>query len=546
MRFFVALLVLFSLVGPARAANLADLAPGAAQQRRIAAIDEIGRTRDRVFAAPLIDLLRFANSVEEVRAILTALRSITGLPLADPASVWEQTMVWYGRQGGIDPPPGYLEWKGELHARAIDPAFRRFFPQGAVARIRVEEIVWGGVVPDGIPALNRPQTLTARAARYLDDEEPVFGVHINGEARAYPLRILDWHEMANDVVGGVPIALAYCTLCGSGILYDARAGGRTFEFGSSGLLYRSNKLMFDRETGTLWNHMTGEPVLGELADSGIRLTVLPVVIESWGAWRKRHPETRVLALETGHARRYAPGAAYGKYFASPGTMFPVWQRSEQMPAKARVFALRLGDAVKAYPLDELNRAGGVANDRVGNTRIVVVHRDAVGRVRLPESWIVVLRRVQPGASPDANDLSLEVARKVLDTDPHLVASLKEETWLAMPTATRLALLNERTGDGWPAGAIDALAHVDRDTRDRVAARGLIGDARAYASGGRRFASGPAADEVVDEHGARWRVTEDALVAPTGERLERLPGHLAFWLGWFAFYPHGDVYLAPRR
>lgn len=107
----------------------------------------------------------------------------------------------------------------------------------------------------------------ATEADYLSDHEPVFGVSINGDQRAYPLRILDWHEMANDVVGGRPVARAYCTLCGSGILYDATAAGQTYVFGSSGFLFRSNKLMYDRTTNTLWNRLTGEPVIGKLVGS---------------------------------------------------------------------------------------------------------------------------------------------------------------------------------------------------------------------------------------------------------------------------------------
>ena len=130
----------------------------------------------------------------------------------------------------------------------------------------MEEIAWGGVLVDGIPALDNPRMTTASAASYLNPDDPVFGVEINGDARAYPLRIANWHEMVNDVVGGVPVSLAYCTLCGSGILFDGRVAGRAepFTFGSSGLLYRSNKLMYDRQTDSLWEQLAGHPVTGSL------------------------------------------------------------------------------------------------------------------------------------------------------------------------------------------------------------------------------------------------------------------------------------------
>ena len=136
-----------------------------------------------------------------------------------------------------------------------DPGFNVFFYPDLKHDIRLEEIVWGGAPKDGIPALNNPELIAAHAAEYLSDEEPVFGIEINGDIRAYPYRFIDWHEMFNDVIGGVPITLAYCTLCRSGILFDARVAGydQPFVFGSSGFLYRSNKLMCDQRSNSLWN-----------------------------------------------------------------------------------------------------------------------------------------------------------------------------------------------------------------------------------------------------------------------------------------------------
>ena len=120
----------------------------------------------------------------------------------------------------------------------------------------------------------------ASDAEYLLDTDLVFGIEINGDARAYPLRIMGWHEMVNDVIGGVPVALAYCTLCGSGILFDTQLEGtdEPLVFGSSGLLYRSNKLMFDRKTNSLWNQFSGEPVVGPLVGSDIKLKVRPITL----------------------------------------------------------------------------------------------------------------------------------------------------------------------------------------------------------------------------------------------------------------------------
>ena len=189
---------------------------------------------------------------------------------------WAAWIKWYGASEH-EPPPGFTTWKGILLS-GMDPGFGEFLQDSHPSDIRVEEILWGGVLVDGIPALDYPEMITPAEAEYINDWDPVFGIAINGEAKAYPLRILDWHEMANDIVGGVPVSLAYCTLCGAAIAYDGRsvdADGEpiTYDFGSSGFLYRSNKLMYDRQTRTLWNQLTGKPVLGSLVEERYSIRV---------------------------------------------------------------------------------------------------------------------------------------------------------------------------------------------------------------------------------------------------------------------------------
>lgn len=154
-------------------------------------------------------------------------------------------------------------------------------------------------------------------------------------------------------------------------MYATQLTGRTLVFGSSGFLFRSNKLMYDRETSSLWHSLTGEPVVGALAHSGIKLQILPVVVSTWGQWLADHPDTTVLSLDTGYRREYVPGAAYGGYFASPDTMFPVWQRSGVLPAKSFVFALSVNGTPKAYPLGTLERER-VINDTLGGEEVVLV------------------------------------------------------------------------------------------------------------------------------------------------------------------------------
>lgn len=164
-----------------------------------------------------------------------------------------------------EPHPDYARFKGMVYGGGVDPRMQHFFPPGARSLIRLDEIDWGGVVVNGIPPLYYPKVMAASAARYLRDGNIVFGIVVNGEARAYPKRILAWHEMAVDKLGGVELTVVYCTLCGTVIPYDSVVGGKRRGFGTSGLLYRSNKLMFDEETKSLWSTLEGKPVVGPLA-----------------------------------------------------------------------------------------------------------------------------------------------------------------------------------------------------------------------------------------------------------------------------------------
>jgi hypothetical protein len=184
--------------------------------------------------------------------------------------------------------------------------------------------------------------------------------------------------MVNDTVGGVPVSLAYCTLCGSAILYDGRAAGRVFRFGTSGLLYRSNKLMYDRETRTLWEQYRGEPVWGPLVGSSIQLEILPAVHTTWAAWLALHPDTRVLSIETGHERDYGSGVAYADYWASADLLFPAPDREGPLAIKDIVLALRIDQELVAYPLALLAQRRFVQDQVAGLSVVVIATPDGSG------------------------------------------------------------------------------------------------------------------------------------------------------------------------
>jgi len=336
-----------------------------------AALDRIEAANDTRFVAVLIEVVR-ANQLGLAARygyndVVVSLEHLTGERLGGDWYAWAE---WYGGSD-LGAPPGFTDWKGGLLAR-IDPRFADFLGDSHPARIRPAEIDWGGVAVEGIPALDDPAVVAATEASFLEPEDIVFGVAFDGEARAYPLRIMDWHELVNDEVGGVPFALAYCTLCGSGIAWDARQeGAPPRRFATSGLLYRSNKLMFDRETRTLWNQLTGEPVLGPLAEAPVPLEILPLVATTWADWRARHPDTTVLSLETGHERSYVAGEPYGSYFQSDQKLFPVHADRTDLGPKEWVYGVRLGEGAKAWSVADLV-AEPVRNDEAGEQPVVIV------------------------------------------------------------------------------------------------------------------------------------------------------------------------------
>ena len=390
--FLVLLALLALLAAPAPAAAEEDGAePGDLAVRslfgrgadRAEAVRALARRGDPDMAAVLALSLRYRP--DDGGEALAAFQAVTG----SAAAGWFEAMLWLEAHPEIQAHPSYRDVKLALLGR-IDGGFARFLGDGRGQPenldIRLEEIVWGGVRPDGIPSLDSPRMVAAADAGYLDDDDPVFGVEIAGDARAYPLRILGWHEMMNDTVGGVPVALAYCTLCGSGILYETRVAPREepFVFGTSGLLHRSNKLMFDRETHSLWSQFSGEPVSGPLRGRGLRLRPRPLVVESWAGWRARHPGTTVLSLDTGYRRDYGAGVVYRDYFAGPDLMFPALSGAdpEDRP-KDYVFAVRAPGGARAWPLSDFE-GGAVVNGRSGLLDVVLVGDAATRTVRAYE------------------------------------------------------------------------------------------------------------------------------------------------------------------
>ena len=302
-------------------------------------LDAIGDSWRDSYTSMVVELSMVTPFPETRSQMFRFLRRETGRYLGEDSQRW---MRWVWEQP-YDPHPRYLLFKQATYT-LIDPRMGAFFPAAARSLIRLDEVQWGGVRVNGIPPLDYPRHLPADQAGYLRDRHVVFGVALDGEARAYPKRILAWHEMALDSLAGVEITLVYCTLCGTAIPYHSVVGNQHRTFGTSGLLYRSNKLMFDHETNSLWSTLLGEPVIGELAGSGLRLESLPIVTTRWGEWRRKHPGTTVLSLDTGYERDYREGRAYRDYFSTDDLMFQVPARDNRLRNKAEVLGILLRPA----------------------------------------------------------------------------------------------------------------------------------------------------------------------------------------------------------
>ncbi|MGI9545760.1 MAG: DUF3179 domain-containing protein [Flavobacteriaceae bacterium] len=331
------------------------------------------------YESMLIETLYYSLNRDIAPRFLELLQRKTGEDFGFNIQHW-QAWLW-------NKPPSfnadYFDFKATLHS-LIDPKFGVYFSQREeLNTIRLDEVIWGGVKQDGIPPLRNPKMVGVEQAAYLNDSDIVFGIKVNGDARAYPKRILAWHEMFIDSVGGIPVAGVYCTLCGTVIIFETNYKGINHQLGTSGFLYRSNKLMYDKETQSLWSTMEGEPVIGPLTGKGIRLNYRSVVTTSWGEWKERHPNTKVLSVDTGFLRDYSEGAAYRDYFATDELMFQVPEKDNRLKNKDEILAIRLpgitnkslaiaSKFLKGRPVYSSNLAGvpfTVFTDRSGAHRV---------------------------------------------------------------------------------------------------------------------------------------------------------------------------------
>ncbi len=310
----------------------------------------------KIFWPVLMTIALFASACAAVLPARVAPVDATQAPSAAAAAAQPGAMV---SPTAAAPGPALLP--AETPPSGAAREFKTDFSRHTVPYV---DILSGGPPKNGIPAIDSPQFVTvAEAQGWLRDVEPVILVQANGDARAYPLQILMWHEIVNDTVGGVPLAVTFCPLCNTAIAFERTLDGRMLDFGTTGRLRFSNLIMYDRQTESWWQQAGGDAIAGELA--GRQLAFHPATIVSWAEFREAHPDGRVLSRETGYTRDYGsnPYAGYDDVnrppflYQGPGT-------PGKLPPMARVLTVDLGGEAVAYPYTVLQTVR-VVNDTVG-------------------------------------------------------------------------------------------------------------------------------------------------------------------------------------
>ena len=341
------------------------------------ALRRVAASGDARQAWLLADLLRFVQTEGEERAIVDAFARLTGRePHEDPAfgdsawsSVTNHLIAW-----DTPAPPGYVAVKAMLFT-AIEPGWRAFFADRD-ADIDWRLVSWGGVPIDArpagatapcprgcIPALDDPKLTSAREGGWYRDDAIVFGVVVGGQAVAFPRNIMEVHEMVNVTIAGRRLGIPYCTLCASAQVYfsDRLPGGRRpAVLRTSGLLSRSNKVMYELRTRSVLDTFTGRAVSGPLRDAGVTLRQTSVTASSWGAWKRAHPGTRIVARDGGIGRDYPADPLRGR--DDDGPIFPIGPADPRLPMQERVIGVIARDGTPVAFSSDRARAA-LADDR---------------------------------------------------------------------------------------------------------------------------------------------------------------------------------------
>jgi hypothetical protein len=287
------------------------------------------------------------------------------------------------------------------------------------AVVPLEEITSGGPPRDGIPSIDQPKFVDRhKAEKWLDRDEPVIVLTLGGDARAYPLQILIWHEIVNDRVGGRPVSITFCPLCNASIVFDRQFDGQVLDFGTTGRLRRSDMVMYDRQTETWWQQFSGQGLIGLYA--GETLTQLPTRIVSFADFIDAHPDGKILSRDTGYRRSYGrnPYRGYDRIGNIPFLLNK--PADPRLPAMERVLAVTSEKNSRLYPYQVL-RKQPVINDKFGEHAVVVLSRSGTLSV-LDAGQIAESRRI-----PSANAFDRRVNRQLLEFEQRGTSIVDRQT-----------------------------------------------------------------------------------------------------------------------
>jgi len=237
------------------------------------------------------------------------------------------------------------------------------------SKVQPEDIQQGCSGQDCIPAINDPRFDTAKNVTWLNDNDTIFVLNYKGVTRAYPQKILNWHEIINDTVSGDPIIITFCPLCGSAVAYKRVVNGKVAEFGVSGKLVNNDLVMYDRLEGNLWQQVTGVAIVGPAARRNEVLQVVDIATTSWGKWKNEHSDAQVLSRDTGYSRNYSQ-YPYGTYEQNDQVYFGMKNLNRKLQIKTVVYGIELNGAAKAYPKDIVDKQQTI-QDKINNIPIKI-------------------------------------------------------------------------------------------------------------------------------------------------------------------------------
>jgi hypothetical protein len=239
------------------------------------------------------------------------------------------------------------------------------------------------VPKDAIPPLFYPEYIEPDKAKWIRPDDLILGIEYNGESRAYPLLILNWHEIVNDNVGGKNFLITYCPLCASGIVFDREIDGQIYSFGNTGSLYESAMVMYDRETESYWWQVGGAAIEGPL--EGQKLEMLPSVISEWDEWLNLHPETLILSRNTGYERDYDADNYRSYNLPDSPPSWPISKLNDRLPPKTMITGISINNESKAYPI--LSLGDTVFTDNVGENRVLIISKPSTSYLAIFYSQI---------------------------------------------------------------------------------------------------------------------------------------------------------------